>query len=274
MEIVDAGVLPGSFMDFTTPTSLARNALFYMPQFGHFICDHSYHISRQTLEWFLILYMNAGELEITLEDRTSLAAAGQLVFLDCRKPHRYACTKNADFYWFHFNGSCSSVYADLFCDTGSFIFQESSSEKQMIERIFLYAQEIPVDEHRISLNIQRLLVHMLNPRNANRDHRILNPALDYIRKHYDQSIPLSLLAEKCSMSTSHFIRTFEKHLGASPHEYVLSYRLRQAKQLLVSTNQTIEIIAEQCGFNSASHFARAFRSSNQLSPTEFRKMLF
>lgn len=76
------------------------------------------------------------------------------------------------------------------------------------------------------------------------------------------------------MSTSHFIRSFQKHLGRTPHEYLLAYRLRQSKQLLLTTDLTMEQIAEKCGFNSASHFARAFRSSNNLRPSEFRRMQF
>jgi transcriptional regulator GlxA family with amidase domain len=50
----------------------------------------------------------------------------------------------------------------------------------------------------------------------------------------------------------------------------LSYRLRQSKQLLLTTALSVDQIAERCGFNSASHFARAFRNENAISPSEFR----
>lgn len=76
------------------------------------------------------------------------------------------------------------------------------------------------------------------------------------------------------MSTSHFIRSFQKYLGRTPHEYLLSFRLLRSKQLLLSAELSVEQIADQCGFNSASHFARAFRKSNGISPSEFRKMQF
>ena len=76
------------------------------------------------------------------------------------------------------------------------------------------------------------------------------------------------------MSISHFIRSFKKYAGCTPHEYLLSYRLRQAKELLLSTDDTIERIAEQCGFHSASHFARAFRKNLSMTPSEFRNLRF
>ncbi|WP_363673418.1 AraC family transcriptional regulator [uncultured Mitsuokella sp.] len=59
-----------------------------------------------------------------------------------------------------------------------------------------------------------------------------------------------------------------------PHEYVLLYRLRQSKHLLQTTADSIETIAEKCGFNSASHFARAFKHVNHMIPTDFRHLDF
>lgn len=45
------------------------------------------------------------------------------------------------------------------------------------------------------------------------------------------------------------------------YEYLLSYRLKQSKQMLIGSQNTVEQIAELCGFNSASHFTRAFRGA-------------
>ena len=48
---------------------------------------------------------------------------------------------------------------------------------------------------------------------------------------------------------------------------LLAYRLLKAKQMLLSDERSIEQIAEVCGFNSASRFARAFRKSSGISPS-------
>ena len=65
-----------------------------------------------------------------------------------------------------------------------------------------------------------------------------------------------------------------RYVGCTPHEYLLQYRLRQSKRLLLSSDLTGEQIAEDCGFNSASHFARAFRQETDISPTAFRSISF
>jgi AraC-like DNA-binding protein len=103
---------------------------------------------------------------------------------------------------------------------------------------------------------------------------VLRPAIDHISRHYDADIDLDLLASLCCLSTSHLIRCFKRLANCTPHEYLLAYRLRQSKQLLLTTALSIDQIAERCGFNSASHFARAFRSENGISPSEFRSIRF
>lgn len=103
---------------------------------------------------------------------------------------------------------------------------------------------------------------------------LLAPALAYIHGHFADDISLNDLAEMCGISKSHFIRSFKRYVGCTPHEYLLQYRLRQSKRLLLSSDLTVEQIAEDCGFNSASHFARAFRQETDISPTAFRAISF
>ena len=103
---------------------------------------------------------------------------------------------------------------------------------------------------------------------------LLAPALKYIQRGYAQPIALEELAAHCGMSASHLIRCFKKHLSCTPHEYLLQYRLRQSKRLLQATEDSIEEIADACGFNSASHFARTFKAVNGMTPTAFRALEF
>ena len=88
MKIMDAGVSGESFMDFTIPTEFAKRALYYIPQYGHFLCDGDYNISRQTLDWFLMIYVCAGTLHLESRGGSAAAHADQIVLLDCRFPHR------------------------------------------------------------------------------------------------------------------------------------------------------------------------------------------
>ena len=78
----------------------------------------------------------------------------------------------------------------------------------------------------------------------------------------------------CAASANRTYPQLQAIRRCTPHEYLLQYRLRQSKRLLLSSDLTVEQIAEDCGFNSASHFARAFRQETDISPTAFRAISF
>ncbi len=59
-----------------------------------------------------------------------------------------------------------------------------------------------------------------------------------------------------------------------PADYLQEQRLRHAKVLLTGSALSIEQIAEQSGFNSASHFSRVFRSREKMTPSKFRSTNF
>lgn len=277
MQIVDSGVLAPSKMDFTLPSAFARQALYYVPQFGHFYCNPEYHISRESLDLFLLVYVCTGTLYVRTEGRSYSAAAGQAVLLDCRTPHEYYCQSETEFLWFHFNGAGSIPYARLLYDQFGVVFsgEHLAAVRQHFDAVLAAAQTDMINEHQISVHVHQILSRLAVPaRQTVVMNNLLSPAIDYIAAHYEEPLDLSRLSTLCSLSTSHFIRCFKKYAGCTPHDYLLSFRLRQAKQRLLTTRDSIEQIADRCGFNSASHFSRAFRKDNGMTPSEFRRLQF
>ena len=277
MKIVDEGVLLSSFMDFMVPSGFARSALYYAPQFGHFYCDERYHIRRDYLDLYLLAFVRSGLLAVNTESGSGRVSAGNLLLLDCTKPHEYYCAEETDFLWFHFSGAGSRQYASFLLDRHDMIYTEENVSvlENDFETILSAAQRIPCNEHTISLRIHGILSALATiGEQGELFSGALKPALDYIHANYAAEQTVDDLAGLCGLSTSHFIRTFRKYTGSSPHDYLLAYRLKQAKQQILSTDATLEEIAESCGFGSASHFARAFRKSTGMTPSRFRQTRF
>lgn len=275
MKIMDSGVLDSSLLDFIIPSEFAKKALYYTDQLGYFSCNNNYKIERNYVGLFLLIYMCDGELSVSSKNHQVVAQKEQIVLLDCRYPHTYFCPSTAKFLWFHFNGSSSHLYAEQLFQQNGILFSDEStiSLKKYFESILSWSKQIVPNEHQISVNIHAILSGLAtSSSNPVQTESVLSPAIDYIKSHYSEQIELETLAKQCNMSISHLIRSFKKYIDGTPHEYLLSYRLRQAKTLLLTTSMSVEIISEKCGFNSASHFARAFRSNHQMTPTEFRKM--
>lgn len=81
---------------------------------------------------------------------------------------------------------------------------------------------------------------------------------------------IAQIADELNMSRSQCTKIFTKIYAVSPRRYLTQLKLSLAKQLLVSTNRTVEEIAGELGFHSASHFSRQFRRGTGMSPNQFR----
>ena len=91
------------------------------------------------------------------------------------------------------------------------------------------------------------------------------------RRGANTDIRLGKLAREAGLSPYHFLRTFERLTGLTPHQYVLRARLREAGARLAAEPGKILDIALDCGFRDVSNFNRAFRAEFGVSPRVFRR---
>ncbi|WP_461444651.1 helix-turn-helix transcriptional regulator [Maribacter sp.] len=95
-------------------------------------------------------------------------------------------------------------------------------------------------------------------------------AKEYITQNFTNDISLREIADHCYISPFHFSRVFKALTSYSPHQFLLSVRLKNADILLRNTSSSISEISFKSGFNSVAHFTNAFRSKYGSSPSRFR----
>ncbi|MGH7553298.1 MAG: helix-turn-helix transcriptional regulator [Longimicrobiales bacterium] len=83
-------------------------------------------------------------------------------------------------------------------------------------------------------------------------------------------LALDTLAREAGLSPFHFLRTFQRVTGLTPHQYVLRTRLRQAAMRLAVERDKVIDVAFGCGFGDVSNFNRAFRMEFGVSPRVYR----
>ncbi len=93
----------------------------------------------------------------------------------------------------------------------------------------------------------------------------------WIEKHPDGELGLETLAREAGLSPYHFLRTFERLTGLTPHQYVLRARLRESALRIEAGRDRILDIALDCGFGDVSNFNRAFRAEFGVSPRAYRR---
>lgn len=103
----------------------------------------------------------------------------------------------------------------------------------------------------------------------------INRQIDYIKSYIDNNYSLDLSLEGLSnmayMNKFHLIGEFKQAYRVTPIEYLILKRIEASKGLLISTNHSMETIAEIVGFNSQSYFNQVFRKKVGITPSQFRK---
>ena len=93
---------------------------------------------------------------------------------------------------------------------------------------------------------------------------------DYITIHLEDDLSLEVLASLVGYTEYYLSRKFKSETGIALKDYIRKSRLDYATILLVTTNVSIQTIAERLGFCSRSHFSDAFQKAMGISPSDYR----
>lgn len=95
-------------------------------------------------------------------------------------------------------------------------------------------------------------------------------AKQYIDSNFAEKINLDTLAVKACLSKFHFIRCFKILYGTTPHQYLITVRVRHAKQLL-QNNKSIADTCVATGFESVTSFIGLFKKIAGCTPDLYRR---
>lgn len=101
----------------------------------------------------------------------------------------------------------------------------------------------------------------------------LSRAIEYIRAHLSERLPITLLCKQCCMSRANFFRAFKRATGLSPVAFINRERVRRATELLMQGVHSLADVCYQVGFNSVSYFIRTFKKYVGTTPLQYRVML-
>ena len=96
-------------------------------------------------------------------------------------------------------------------------------------------------------------------------------AQDWLAGHIAEPVNLAQMAERAGLSVRSFTRRFKRALGVSPIQYLVGIRMRNACDLLRSTDLSIGEIAPRCGYPDVSHFSRIFAQHCGAAPSLWRR---
>ena len=106
------------------------------------------------------------------------------------------------------------------------------------------------------------------PRRASSHAAAVRRTSQFIRAHYAEDLSLAQLSREACLSPFHFHRLFLESMGVSPHDYLVQFRIRKARELLAD-GQSIAQAALDTGFFDQSHFTRHFRRIVGITPGSY-----
>ncbi|MFJ9770675.1 GlxA family transcriptional regulator [Kitasatospora sp. NPDC101157] len=89
--------------------------------------------------------------------------------------------------------------------------------------------------------------------------------------HLGEPLPLNRLAEHARMSLRSFTRRFRDEVGMTPVQWLTAQRLELAKQLLETTDLSIDLVAHRVGFGTANSLRAHMRTTLGVSPASYRR---
>ncbi len=102
---------------------------------------------------------------------------------------------------------------------------------------------------------------------------LINNAIEFIKKNYQQQVGLQEAALSLNVSETHLSRLFKELVGINFLTYLNTYRINKSTDLLINTTLNINEIANKCGFITPGYFAKIFKRLLNTTPSKFRDNL-
>lgn len=270
-------ILPNSDYYVYTPSTLAKKLFFYPICIGSFRYESGYRLARDSYDSFLMMYILKGTCFVTVGRHTMQAMTGQLIFLDCYAPHAYGTDSGFEALWIHFDGPMARIfYETIVSEKGPLLYpaHPDAIHRSLYNIYDTFRSRAPIAEDQISGTITNILTDLLSSENTQqvfgKTQIGISEAISHINKYFYRSITLQELADIAALSPYYFSRVFARETGMTPHKYLISTRMANAKFLLKTSQMSVKEIAIRSGFSDESGFCTAFKKQEGMTPKEYR----
>lgn len=265
-----------------TPSSVARSTFLYVLRTGHYVYEPGYVRERAAFDSFLLMFVRSGSVSGSTAEKEKAfnAFEGQFVLIDCYERYSYSISERTEMMWLHFDGISAREYFKYIVNRLGTVFsiKDSTYVLNRMERIFdVLASGSRFSEVTMAQKVFDILTGLASfasePKEKERSHHVIEDVVAYISQHLNEQLSVPDLAEHSYMSEYHFIRTFKRETGYTPHAYIMDSRMNVAKFLLANSDEPISAIVEECGFSSLSVFGAVFKKNTGYSASEYRERL-
>lgn len=222
---------------------------------------------------YQIIYIDKGYGYFLLDGKFIKADKGSIIILQPGKENYYKFSAEAlsDYYWIHFTGSgVYELLKKLKLDRSIFTIGDFYEFKDVIKSMSKVAtvEDFTTDSYlssSVGMLLSQISKKLYVPENP------LRKVLIRMQNENVNTLTNLECADMCRMSEYHFIRTFKKFTGVTPHRYMAKITVTKAIDLLLTTTLNISEIAHLLDFDDSLYFSRFFKKETGVSPQNFIK---
>ena len=276
MKWQETGVLPGSTNHYFNPGESFRSQFYYMKSFGHFYCNDRYDIHDRGAKPPLLFFVADGTLHVEYEGKSFEASKNDAVLLNCRMKHRYCCSDQCEFVFFHFDGPMAETNTDyLIKANGSPLFHQITRGGlggELLNAVNALDDETAPDHNALSALVYRVLCRLENQYKEESGYSdLITDAVNYINDHVRENFTVESLADRAGLSLYYFSRKFKKETGTTAAEYIALSKIGYSRILLKTSSLSVAEIAEFLGYASSASYINAFKARTGISPLQYRR---
>lgn len=242
---------------------------------GQFVAGKGWMHQRRICDSNVLFLVESGQFVIHVGATRYELGPHEAILLPSGREHAGEVAEDKPlptYYWAHFN-SCKDYSGQRMSLP---IYTRVKDYNEMIVAFHQLISESRSDMPRelmCDYFMSILLMYVSNIReDLSEDKRLYIRVKEHIRTHYRNKISLADLSEKFHYSGDYLSRMFKKNSGISINNYIHSLRLKEAKQLLLTTTDSVKEIGFRCGYTNQQFFITTFIKFENMSPTQYRNL--
>ena len=240
--------------------------------------------SNQTLNWhenIELIYIKKGDATARISGKDIAVSTGDIIIIGSNLLHGIVSKTSIEFYCLIIDRSfCLANHLD----TNNIDFRIKLKDADIVNALENFADRFADETHPFrqltlrasALNVLSLICSRYShPKSQNSDElhllSALKHSLGFIYSESHRELSLDEIASSSGLSKYYFAHEFKRLTGQTVISYLNGVRCEKATELLAANDLSIECIAIECGFSSASYFIKTFKKYYAISPSNYRK---
>lgn len=255
----------------------------YVTDIGFYpAAPHHYVFRRGGSDQAILIYCLKGTGRLEIGGEMHEIQAGHLVLIPPHIPHMYQATGDAGWsiFWIHFSGEqTQSVLESLSVTRTRPLLYVADRElmRNAFEEVYACLNYHGSDAGLLAMSsellrlISKAKLHQgsLQPQRRSAEERVL-ATRGFMQEHLDMPLTLRQLADVSGQSIPYYCKLFKERTDQAPMTYFTQLKIRKACELLDQTEEEIQTIARQLGFEDPYYFSRIFKKVQGCSPSAYR----